>query len=785
LDHSGLISEKLLQSLHKYLRLVNYMGVAQLYLRDNFLLKEPLQKEHIKKRVLGHWGTVPGLNFIYANLNLLAKRHDQEIMLVVGPGHGYPALLANLYVEGTFGEFYSEYVHSEKGFTNLIKNFSWPGGFPSHSNPETPGVILEGGELGYSLSTAFGACFDNPDLIVACVVGDGEAETGPLSAAWQSTKFLNPREDGTVLPIVHVNKYKISGPTIFGTMSDQELYDYFKGQGYSPLVVSGDFLYESMISAIEEAYQQIQAIKNNPDNPKPQYPVIVLVTKKGWTGPQIVKGAMNEDSFRSHGVPLEHVHEDQSEFMELYEWLQSYKISELLDENYTPIPEILELLPPKELRLGMTKHANGGEVMKPLKLPNLNSIKVTDDVLLSNRGASNMMVLSDYMREMISLNRQNFRVMSPDETESNRLGSLFEVTDRRYNWPFPQGSEHIAPDGRVMEILSEHTLQGWLEGYVLTGRHGIFITYEAFGMIVASMIDQYSKFLKQSKDVYWRKPLPSLNIVLTSGSWRQDHNGYSHQNPGLISSILNDYSHFIRVHFPVDANMLLATAEEVFSSTNTINLIVSGKTDLPQYLTISEAKQQMTKGLHSWDFVGNNHENPDIVLTATGDYPTKEAVATLQILKEDIPEINTRFVSVSEITCFGIGDHPIQNKINDDQFTSVFSTDVPIIYTYHGYPEDIKQLIFNHPDSHRFIIHGYQEKGTITSPFDMLVLNNISRYQLGIEAIEKVLEARPELKEKAQPVIEKYSNLLAKHYEHIRKHGSDIPEVTDFTFKFH
>lgn len=761
------------------------MGVAQLYLKDNLLLKEPLKLEHIKERVLGHWGTVPGLNFIYLNLSLLAKRHNQEIMLVVGPGHGYPSLLANLYVEGTFGEFYSEYKYSKSGFTNLIRNFSWPGGFPSHSNPETPGVILEGGELGYSLSTSFGACFDNPNLIVACVVGDGEAETGPLSGAWLSSKFLNPREDGVVLPIVHVNKYKISGPSIFGTMSEEELYDYFKGQGYSPIMVSGDFLYESMINATEEAYQQIQAIKNNPDNPKPRYPVIVLITKKGWTGPEFVKGLMNEDSFRSHGVPLEFVHEDQSEFMELYEWLQSYDVSELLDENYKPIPEILNLLPPKELRIGMTKYANGGKIMKQLNLPNLNSYKVTDDILLSNKTSANMIVLSEYLRDIVSLNRNNFRIMSPDETESNRLKALFEVTDRRYNWPFPEGSEHIAPDGRVMELLSEHTLLGWLEGYILTGRHGIFVTYESFAMIVASMVDQYSKFLKQSKDIYWREPLPSLNIILTSSSWRQDHNGYSHQNPGLISSVLNDYSHFVHVHFPVDANMLLATLEEAFSVPNKINIIVASKREMPQYLTISESKQQMTTGVHSWDFIGNNPEHPDIVLTATGDFPTKEAVATLQLLREDISEINTRFVSVSEITCFGIGDHPVESKINQNQFTSVFSTHVPIIYVYHGYPEDIKQLIFNHPESKRFTIHGYQERGTITTPFDMLVFNNISRYQLCIEAIEKVLISKPHLKSKGETVIQKYQNLLSKHYEYIREHGQDIPEVTNFVFKYY
>lgn len=784
MNNDQIITESLLVAISKYMRLVNYIGAAQLYLKDNFLFDRPLEKSDIKERVLGHWGTVPGINFIYANLNILAKRHKQEFMLIAGPGHGYPALLANLYVEGTLGKFYPKYNYSKEGFSSLIKNFSWPGGFPSHANPETPGVILEGGELGYSLSSAFGACFDNPNLMVACIVGDGEAESGPLSAAWQSAKFLNPAEDGAVLPIVHVNKYKISGPTIFGTMSNEELYDYFKGQGYLPLIVSGDYLYEDMLNAMEEAYQQIKNIQSNPNQSKPRWPVVVLVSKKGWTGPEIVKGKMNEDSFRSHGVPLEHIHEDNSEFLELSEWLESYNVSELLDENYRPIPEIMDLIPDDKYKIGMNKNSNGGEVSKKLILPNLGSLKVQEDSLLSSTRVSNMMVLSDYLRDVIVKNPDNFRVMSPDETESNKLGSLFEVTTRRYNWPVPKGSENLSPNGRVMEILSEHTLQGWLEGYTLTGRHGVFITYEAFGMIVASMIDQYTKFLKQAKAVEWRKPVPSLNIVLTSSSWRQDHNGYSHQNPGLITSVLNDYSNFVRVHFPVDANMLLATAEEAFSTTNVVNLIIAAKRELPQYLSIEDARQQMTTGMHAWDFIGNNNDNPDVVFTATGDYPTKEVIATIQILKEDLPELNTRFVSVSEITCFGIGDHPVISKINEEQFDEVFTNSAPIIYSYHGYPEDIKQLIFNHPSSRRFFIRGYSEKGTTTTPFDMLVQNNCSRFQMAIDAIEKAITNKPELKEKGTEVINKYKQLLDKHRAYTKEQGEDIPEVTNFVFKF-
>lgn len=781
---NNVISESILLSLTKYLRLVNYISAAQLYLKDNFLLDEPLTREHLKKRILGHWGTVPGINFVYANLNILAKRHNQKTMFVVGPGHGYPALLSNLYLEGSLGEFYPEYKYSKQALGKLIKNFSWPGGFPSHANPETPGVILEGGELGYSLSSAFGACFDNPDLLVACLVGDGEAETGPLAAAWQSNKFLNPAEDGAVLPILHVNKYKISGPTIFGTMSEQELTDYFTGLGYHPMIVSGDILYEPMLQAIEDSYQMIQTIKANPHSPKPKWPMIVLITKKGWTGPVSVHGKMIEDSFRSHGVPLEKVHDDTIEFEELARWLASYKVTELIDSNGRPKKEIMELLPPNDLRLGMCKNANGGSISTELILPELRSLAIDDDELLSSKRIGNMSVLAKYLRDLIKANPNNFRLMSPDETESNKLSSIFEVTNRRYNWPIPEGSENFSTNGRVMEILSEHTLQGWLEGYVLTGRHGVFITYEAFGMIVASMIDQYTKFLKQSKNIKWRKPLPSLNIVLTSSSWRQDHNGFSHQNPGLITSLLNDYSNFVRIHFPVDANMLLATANEVFKSKNVVNLIVAGKRELPQYLSVAQSLEQMKSGINSWDFIGNRSQNPDVVFTATGDTPTKEIIATIQILKKDLPELATRFVSISEITCFGIGDHPTATTINDTQFTKIFGSETPIIYAYHGYPEDVKQLIFQHPESNRFHIHGYQEKGTTTTPFDMLVVNNCSRYQLAIEAIELTIKKKSSLKPKGQEAITKYKKLLELHQTYIKEHGEDIPEVSNFVFNF-
>lgn len=783
------ITEELLQGLSKYMRFTNYLGAAQLYLKDNFLLEQPLSKDHIKKRVLGHWGTVPGINFVYANLNLIAKRHSQEIMLVIGPGHGYPGLLSNLYLEGTLGDFYPDYQTSKDGMSNLIKHFSWPGGFPSHANPETPGVILEGGELGYSLSTSFGAAFDNPDLIVTCLVGDGESESGPLAAAWHSNKFLNPIRDGAVLPILHVNKYKISGPTIPGTMSHEELYNLYSGYGYDPIIVDNDFIYEPMLMAMEDAYQKIKTIQNEARNSgqfyKPRWPMIVLISKKGWTGPEIVEGKMIEDSFRSHGIPLEDVLHNDEEFEALNNWLSSYRITELLDENYKPLPEILDFIPEDHLLIGKNKHAYGGAIRKPLNLPDISQYSV--EVSNNNRAqtyASSTAKLGEFMRDILKENPDNFRIMSPDETESNKLHPLFDVTQRCYMWPTPPGSENIGPNGRVMEILSEHTLQGWMEGYTLTGRHSIFITYEAFAMIVASMIDQYTKFLKQSEAISWREPVPSLNFVLTSTTWRQDHNGYSHQNPGFISAMLNDYSAFVNIHFPVDANMMLTTMERVFTSTNKVNIIVAGKRPLPQYLSLEEASNIMDKGLSHWDWAGHQSDDPDVVFAATGDYATQESLAAIQLLKQMAPDLKTRFVSVNELTCFGIGDQCNICKITNGEFEELFTQDKDIIYSYHGYPEDIKSLVFNHNASTRFKIHGYIEKGTTTTPFDMQVQNRASRYQLMIDAIESAAKVNPLIQAKKMAFENEIHSMLTKHQDYIKEHGEDMPEVTDFKFNF-
>lgn len=776
---SDINNPETLMALTKYLRMVNYLGAAQLYLKDNFLLESELKKEHLKQRVLGHWGTVPGLNFIYANLNILVKRHSQKTMLVVGPGHGYPALLANLYVEGTMGHFYPEYQWGKEAMGKLIRNFSWPGGFPSHSNPETPGVILEGGELGYSLGSAFGAAFDNPDLLVACVVGDGEAETATTATAWHSNKFLNPKTCGAVLPIVHINKYKISGPTIYGTMSNEELRNLFEGYGYHPIIVDSEFMYEPMLIAMEEAYQKIKQIQSEARDQgkidKPQWPVILMISKKGWTGPKEAHGLMIEDSFRSHGVPLEKPQTDDEEFEILKKWLESYNIKELLDDKFTPIAEIQSLLPPLELRLGKNPDANGMNTRK-LNLPDVSKYEVNIEAR-GKKNAAAMIELSKYLRDMMAMNPENFRLMSPDESVSNRLSSLFDVTTRTYIWPTPEGSEKIGPEGRVMEVLSENLLMAWMQGYVLTGRHSIFVSYESFMMIVASMVDQYIKFLSQKYRFDWRKPVPSLNIIVTSGSWRQEHNGLSHQNPGFVSSMLNNHSEHVSIHYPVDANMLLATMDQCLQSNDMVNIIVPGKHDLPQYLTLAQAREQLLTGMMVWE--GKDFE-PDITIAATGDYLTLEAMAAVKMLKQMTPEIKVRYVSVSELNNFNLGN--LKKPQGDQQsiLDQYFGKDNPVIYLYHGYPEDVKQMLFAAYDQERYHIHGYKEKGTTTTPFDMLVLNNCSRYQIAIEAIERYIATGKPEPPTAKESIAKLKALLDKHIEYIREHGSDMPEVTEF-----
>jgi xylulose-5-phosphate/fructose-6-phosphate phosphoketolase len=781
-EDSTLQNHEILDGLKKFNRLTNYLSVAQLYLRDNFLLERPLVKDDIKRRILGHWGTVPGLNFIYSNTNVLIKKYKFNGMFIAGPGHGFPAVLSNLFVEGTLGEFYPQYKVRKSGYEKLIKDFSWPNGFPSHVNPDVPGAILEGGELGYSLATAFGAVFDNPDLIVIAVVGDGEAETGTLATSWHSNKFLNPKTSGAVLPIVHLNKYKISTPTIFGTMSNSEIMNLFTGYGYNPIIVEEDGIEEHMLMAMEKAYKEIREIQNaarqNNIIDKPKWPVIIMKSKKGWTGPKFLKGQMVENSFRSHGIPLENPQTDDEEFEVLKNWLESYRVNELLDSNYQPIPEILKLLPDEKLRLGRNGNANG-EFISTLRLPQLNNYEIKINKR-SEKMASSMKTLSIYLRDILSMNTDNFRIMSPDESESNKLHAVFEASKRTNIWPVPAGSENTSMDGRVMEVLSENLLMGWMQGYVLTGRHSIFISYEAFMMIVASMVDQYSKFIAKAEQVEWRKPVPSLNFILTSNSWRQDHNGFSHQNPGFISNALNKHSNNINIFFPVDANSLLATIEENLKTNNKINIVIAGKTDLPQYLSVNEAKEQGKQGINIWDWVGNDNANPDVVFAASGDYMTYEALAAIKILQEVAPEIKTRFVSISEITAFGIGDNGNISKINKDEFNDIFTADKPIIYNYHGYPEDIKQLIFNHPASRRFYINGYIEKGTTTTPFDMLVQNNCSRYNLAIDAINLIEANNSILRKQAKKHLMYFRSLLNKHEIYINQHGYDMPEVTEF-----
>ena len=781
-----------IESRRRFFRLANYIAASQLYLRDNFFLEVPLREEHIKKRILGHWWTVPGINFIYLHLNLLAERYHQKTLLVTGPGHGYPALLSNLYLEGTLGDFYPHYALGRVWMSGVIKDFSWPGGFPSHANPETPGAILEGGELGYSLSTAYGAAFDHPDLLVAAIVGDGEAETGPLATSWHSNKFLNPIKDGAVLPIVHINKYKISGPTLFGSMSRRELENYFIGLGYDPIIVhasdGGIDPFVAMDTSMEYAYLKIQEIQSRARNEwiiqTPRWPVILFISKKGWTGPREFHGKMVEDSFRSHGIPLTEVHDNADQFNALKAWLESYDISELVDETGKPAQDILDIVPSDAYKLGKVSYANGGSMRIPLVCPEIANLAaaVSDE----NRGEimqSSTHELGVYLRDIIMLNPKNFRVMSPDETESNKLGVLFDVTKRCFLWPTPPGSENIWPDGRVMEILSEHTLQGWMQGYILTGGHSIFITYEAFAMIVASMVNQYNKFLIQSESIAWRKPVSSMNFVLTSTSWRQDHNGFSHQNPGFVSSQLNNQSPHVRVYYPLDANSTLVILENVLKTTNRINIIVAGKTDLPQFITLEEAQKTLHTGIMELPWAGNNPENPDIVFVATGDYVAQETFAALQILREIAPELHTRCIYVSEISCVCFGaEH--SHCLTLEHFEQYFSTKAPIIYSYHGYRQDLEQLLFGHPHANRFEFHGYQANGTTTTPFDMFVRNKSSRYDLVISALQKVQKYKPELVAICEKFEQEFSELLVEHKRYIQEHGDDLPVVKNFTLKF-
>lgn len=773
-------------SMQKYLRFVDYLSAAQLYLKDNFLLEYPLQPEHIKERILGHWGTVPGLNFIYAHLNGLIHAQKQQMLFVVGPGHGVPGVLANLFAEGTLQDFYPALTLDAKGIGALIHRFSWPGGFPSHSNPGTPGTILEGGELGYSLSTSYGAVFDNPDLIAACVVGDGEAETGPLAASWQSNKFLNPKTSGAVLPIVHVNGYKISGPTLYGRMSDAELRALFTGYGYEPLFVEGDDMNHAMMTALQSAYAKIRAVQKSARAGKkivsPRWPMIILRSLKGWTGIKSYHGVPIEGSFHAHGIPLEDPAHSPERLALLEKWLRSYRFSELLDGRGVPRKEVFAQVPKGDLRMGKNPHAFGGKMRKLLVLPGVSSYSVSP----AHRGEKmrSTEIGAQFIRDVMKKNKNNFRFFCPDETGSNKMSAVFEASKRAFLWPLTKNDENMDPEGRVMEILSEHTLQGWLQGYLLTGRHGIFSTYEAFATIVTSMVDQYAKFIKQSMRVSWRKPVSSLNYILTSLEWEQEHNGFSHQNPGFVSSVLEKHGAFCSAYFPADANSLLVTLEDCLKRTNSINLIVAGKQKLPQWISLADARAQLKTGVGVWEWASpSGTKNPDVVLAAAGDFMTQECLAAIDLLHTSVPQLKVRFVNVSELTSLGIGDerHPLRLQTRD--FEKYFTKDRPIIFNFHGYPDVIKKLVWNHPAAQRFSIHGYQEEGTTTTPFDMQVRNKTSRYHLAIEALQFGALRNPAVKKVAAQWIHVFQKTLADHQKYILEYGKDPIEISEWQWK--
>ena len=771
---------------------MNYLGAAQLYLKENACLRQPLTKEHIKTRILGHWGTQPGLNLIYAHLNRLIQDTDADMMLVTGPGHGAPAILANLYLEGTLGEVDRRFQVGAQGMTNLCKRFSWPEGLPSHLRPFTPGQIQEGGELGYSLSHAYGAAFDNPELVVACVVGDGEAETGPLATAWHSNKFLNPARDGAVLPMLHLNGYKIGGLTLLGRMGDEELRKLFEGFGYHVHFVAGDeprrvheALWETLDSAHEEICRMRADARTNPNFTQPTLPMIVLRTPKGWTGPGSLGGEPVEGTFRSHSTPLSDPKNDDEEFQALEAWLRSYRPADLFDEAGEPNEVVRALLPKLDKRLGRSPHANGGELLVPLTLPPLADYAAQVDEP-GGVEASATKTVGAYLRDIFKHNAeaQNFRLLCPDEIDSNKLGAVFDVTERIFTWPLAETDAHVSKEGRVMEVLSEHTCEGWLEGYLTTGRHGLFACYEAFITIIDSMANQYAKWLKSARDTPWRKPIASLNYLLTSHSWRQDHNGYSHQGPGFINTLLTKKNEVVRIYLPPDANSLLAVTERCLESRDQINLIIASKQTMPQqtmpqWLPLGEAKAHVARGASVWGWAGHgdsgeqSQDKPDIVLACAGDVPTKETLATAMLLRRDLPELKVRVVNVANLLALD-PEHP--DGLDADTFTDLFTSDVDVTFGFHGYPRVIHELIYQRLNPNRFHVHGYIKEGSTTTPFDMLVFNRVSRFQLALSVLRHT-EHRRDLAEQKAALKERYEAKLEEHHRHITEYGEDMPEV--------
>jgi len=782
------LSSEELRKLNAYWRAANYLSVGQIYLYANPLLKEPLKLEHIKPRLLGHWGTTPGLNFIYVHFNRLIKKYDLDVIYITGPGHGGPGLVANTYLEGTYSELYPNIAQNEDGMQKLFKQFSFPGGIPSHVAPETPGSIHEGGELGYALSHAAGAAFDNPDLLVCCVVGDGEAETGPLATSWHINKFLNPVNDGVVLPLLHLNGYKIANPTVLGRLSDNELTNLFSGYGWKPYFVEGDepeAMHQLMAATLETVIEEIRSIQDSERKKSkpslPTWPMIVLRSPKGWTGPKVVDGKPVEGTWRAHQVPVADLQQKPQHVKILEDWMRSYRPEELFDRSGKLIPELAELAPKGNRRMGANPHTNGGILLRDLILPDFRdyALKVSkpgDEVGEATR------VLGVFLRDVMKMNLEsrNFRIFGPDETSSNRLEAVFEVTKKEWLEAYDPKDENLAPDGRVVEMLSEHMCQGWLEGYLLTGRHGLFSCYEAFIHIIDSMFNQHAKWLKVTRDIDWRRRIASLNYLLTSHVWRQDHNGFSHQDPGFIDHVVNKKADVVRVYLPPDANCLLSVGDHCLRSRHYVNVIVAGKQPALQWLDMDSAIKHCTNGLGIWEWASTDNEaEPDVVMACAGDVPTLETLAAVDLLRQNFPDIKIRVINVVDLmTIQPSTEHP--HGLTDLDFDSLFTIDKPVIFAYHGYPWLIHRLTYRRRNHNNLHVRGYKEEGTTTTPFDMTVLNDLDRYHLAGDVIDRV----PRLQRTGAHFKQMLRNKLIEHKLYIHEFCEDMPEIRNWKWPY-
>jgi xylulose-5-phosphate/fructose-6-phosphate phosphoketolase len=779
------LADEELRLLDAYWRAANYLSVGQIYLLDNPLLREPLRPEHVKPRLLGHWGTTPGLNFVYAHLNRVIRNWDLDAIYVTGPGHGGPGLVANAWLEGTYSEVYPSVTRDTEGMRRLFRQFSFPGGVPSHAAPETPGSIHEGGELGYSLAHAYGAVFDNPDLLACCVIGDGEAETGPLATSWHANKFLNPARDGAVLPVLHLNGYKIANPTVLARIPEQELRALLEGYGYRPWFVSGDDppgMHQRMAAALDEVVQEIQAIqlaarRRQQGSARPRWPMLVLRTPKGWTGPKEVDGQQVEGTWRSHQVPLAEVRTRPEHLAQLESWMRGYRPEELFDADGAPLPELAALPPKAQRRMSANPHTNGGLLLRDLSLPDFRDFAVK----VERPGATSSeptRVLGGMLREVVRRNPDRFRLFGPDETASNRLDAVFEATDKAFDAELLPTDEHLSPDGRVMEVLSEHLCQGWLEGYLLTGRHGLFNCYEAFIHIVDSMFNQHAKWLKVTRGLPWRRPLASLNYLLSSHVWRQDHNGFSHQDPGFIDHVVNKKAEIIRVYLPPDANCLLSVADHCLRSRHYVNVMVAGKQPSLNWLSMEEAVLHCTRGIGIWEWASNDQDGePDVVLACCGDVPTLETLAAVDLLRRHLPDLRVRVVNVVDLMRLQPASaHP--HGMSDPEFDALFTSDRPVVFAYHGYPWLIHRLVYRRTNHGNFHVRGYQEEGTTTTPFDMVMLNDLDRFHLVMDVVDRV----PGLASRAGHVRQLMVDRRLQCRAYTREHGEDPPQVSGWTW---